>query len=361
MLPEGEEIAAISRIPKASQRQSEKALLWLLIMQKEYHEKLGAPDFTIRHVYNAPAGREHYLGFPRADEHRSYCALDGYTKHDGKEYFFQFHGCYWHGCQQCFGYKWQERHPHRRIPSKEVYRNTEALRNDIRFFYGHAEYIVAWEHEFDHNMRQLEHAGWFDDVSPWNLIDTDMMTDRDVFFGGRVEVFDHLSVADLEKGEEIKCIDVVFHYPNICAFHKLCTGHPGRLLGPEINLQQLDPANPNRYFGYFRGWIIPCPNDKYGGMPKKSEHGQLVFSNEPDMYCGFLEELYDRIEHGARIGRMHEVLHFDDQNARVGPFYGHMAYSFRDKMEASGWADLTRDTPFDGVELTDEIKLQLQE
>ena len=38
-----------------------------------------------------------------------------------------------------------------------------------------------------------------------------------------------------------------------------------------------------------------------------------------------------------------------------------MAYSFRDKMEASGWADLTRDTPFDGVGLTDEIKLQLQE
>lgn len=361
-LPEGEEIAAIPRIPKIEQRQSKKALHWLLTRQEELRRELGAGRaFKIHHVWNSPTGREYYLSLPASGEVAGsgrlggFIPVDGYAYAFGRRYIFQFHGCYWHGCRKCYGDRWEELHPHRQVPFKQLYYHTQLVREKIRQYYPDDVYEEIWECEYDQQLRERGSP------SPYTLLHTDVMTDRDVFFGGRVEAFQNLCIADLDKGEEIRYIDVVSHYPNICAFYRLCTGHPQRLLGPEIDMARLDPAHPHRYFGFFRGFIVPRADDKYGGLPKKGDQDQLIFSNEPGVYCGFLEELYERLEHGARIEEMYEILHFDEENSRVGPFYGYMAHSFRDKMEASGWDDLTRDTPFEGQELTDEVKAQLAE
>lgn len=62
--------------------------------------------------------------------------------------------------------------------------------------------------------------------------------------------------------------------------------------------------------------IQPNVQDWYGGMPKRNESGSLEFSNHRDIYCGFLDELY---ENGARIVEMYEVLHFD-QSQKIVPF-----------------------------------------
>jgi hypothetical protein len=67
-----------------------------------------------------------------------------------------------------------------------------------------------------------------------------IMGDRDMFYGGHVNVFQPLVRADAEAGEHIRYIDITFHYPNICAHYPLCTGHPTRLLGPEIDRRRDD-------------------------------------------------------------------------------------------------------------------------
>lgn len=149
-----------------------------------------------------------------------------------------------------------------------------------------------------------------------------IMRDCDVFYGGRVEVFRNLSQADLDYGEEISYIDVVSHYPNICAFHRLCTGHPEKLLGDDIDLTRLVPGGDNNYFGYFRAYVTPRADDLYGGLPKRSEKGGLEFSNKPGIYIGFIEELLERVENGTVINHVYEVLHFDEKNSIVGPFKG---------------------------------------
>src|SRR5690606_471922 len=115
-LPTGQDIAAVPRIPKIKQRQSQKALQWMLSCQMDLREKYDDPDLQIRHVYNSPQGREHYVGLPGDN----YQALDGYVRTDDKEYFFQFHGCYWHGCPECFPNEQENRHPHRNVPYKQL-------------------------------------------------------------------------------------------------------------------------------------------------------------------------------------------------------------------------------------------------
>lgn len=355
-LPETQDIAMVPRIPKIEYRQSQIALQWLLHYQSQLRVQYNDPELQIRHIFNSPQAREYYVGLPDG----SFMALDGYLNHNGKEHFFQFHGCYWHGCVHCFPRERNNLHPHRNIPYEELYRLTCERMDALRSAYPRANIIEMWEHDFTIQALQADEDGVFEEMFPYSRFDTDVMTDRDIFYGGRVEVFDNMNIADVEAGEEIKYIDVVSHYPHICAFKRLCTGHPLRLLGPEIDLDRLQPDNPNRYFGFFRGIIRPNPFDRHGGLPRKEgENGQLVFSNGTGFYCGFLEELYDRLEHGAEIVNMYEVLHFDEHNSREGPFRGYIAKFFRDKMEASGWEDLTKDTPFEGQELDDAAKHNL--
>jgi hypothetical protein len=92
---------------------------------------------------------------------------------------------------------------------------------------------------------------------------SDVMGDRDMFFGGHVNVFQPLVRADAEQGEHIRYIDITSHYPNICAHYPLCTGHPQRLLGPEIDRNRLDSRNPDHYFGFFRG-VLHMPRHVRG-------------------------------------------------------------------------------------------------
>ena len=343
-MPEKQKIATVPRIPKLCYKQSHKALQWMLYQQDKFRFLLSDDEFTIRTVYNHPSGREYLLPMPDSTCH----AVDGFAKHYRQEYIFQYHGCYWHGCPRCFPLRQDEMHPHKQVPFKDLYETTIKISNKIQKAHPQAIYVEVWECDFDTQKLLEAETGEFEDVPcVGSIIKTDVMSDREVFFGGRVEVFQPMAIADITKGEELRYIDVVSHYPHICAFKRLCTGHPRRLLGREIRKSKLNPANPNRYFGYFRGYLIPDVNDIYGGMPQKGEHGQLTFSNEPGIYCGFLEELYERMEHGLKVKEMYEILHFGKRDSEEGPFKQYIAYNFRKKMEASGWDDLVKDTPFE--------------
>jgi hypothetical protein len=139
---------------------------------------------------------------------------------------------------------------------------------------------------------------------------SDIMGDRDMFFDGHVNVFQPLVRADVEAGEHIRYIDITSHYPNICAHMPLCAGHPQRFLGPEIDRTRLEPKHPNPYFGFFRGVLHMPPDDMYGGLPYRDARGTVIFDNKARLVCGFLPELYERLEHGGVLGQVFEVLHF---------------------------------------------------
>jgi hypothetical protein len=92
-------------------------------------------------------------------------------------------------------------------------------------------------------------------------------------------------------------------------------------------------------------------DDMYGGLPYRDARGTVAFDNHSNLVCGFLPELYERLEHGGVLGRVFEVLHFPGSERCTGPFRGYVAYNYRNKMEASGWASMTDKNP---AELTAE-------
>jgi hypothetical protein len=213
-----------------------------------------------------------------------------------------------------------------------VYAQTQKKEADLVQYYeqdGHRYQLhTIWEHEY--KMSPLLHR--YD----LNIL-SDIMGDRDMFFGGHVNVFQPLVRANLEAEEHVRYIDITSHYPNICANYTLCMGHPTRLLGPEIDVRRLDPAHPDSYFGYFQGIVHMPKDDMYGGLPYRDTQKSVIFNNTSRLSCGFLPELYERLENGATLGQVYEVLHFPPSERWTGPFQGYVAYNYRDKMEASGW------------------------
>src|SRR5690606_33374508 len=115
-----------------------------------------------------------------------------------------------------------------------LYNQTVQRMAKLRKNYLEATIIEKWEHDYDDELLVARVSGDIDETYPFHKLDTNWMTDRDIFYGGRVEVFDYFNMADLAKGEELKYLEIISHYPNICGFETLCTGHPQRLFGPEI-------------------------------------------------------------------------------------------------------------------------------
>jgi hypothetical protein len=97
-------------------------------------------------------------------------------------------------------------------------------------------------------------------------------------------------------------------------------------------------------------------DDRYGGLPYRDARGTVVFDNTSKLVCGFLPELYERLDHGVVLGQVLEVLHFPGSERCIGPFRGYVAYNYRDKMEASGWASMTDKKV---TELTEEEKEEI--
>jgi hypothetical protein len=91
-------------------------------------------------------------------------------------------------------------------------------------------------------------------------------------------------------------------------------------------------------------------DDMYGGLPYRDNQKSVIFDNTSRLSCGFLPELYERLENGAILGQVYEV---PPSERWKGPFQGYVAYNYRDKMEASGWKSMTDEDP---AQLTKEQK-----
>jgi hypothetical protein len=216
--------------PRCTSRQSKIALAWLLEQQQKLREIFNDSRIQIRHAFNS------YTEFIAEDSHR----VDGYVEYEGILLIYQFYGCYWHGYTTC--HDPAAEHSHFKQPYSRAYEQTLKQEELLYRTYERSgkkyQIHTVWEHEYT---MAVDRGGYDLEVL------SNIMGDRDMFFGGHVNVFQPLVRVDTEAGEHIRYINITSHYANICAHLPLRTGHPTRLLGPEIDRRRLDPKHPKPY------------------------------------------------------------------------------------------------------------------
>jgi hypothetical protein len=173
-----------------------------------------------------------------------------------------------------------------------------------------------------------------------------------------VEVFKPLWTC--REGEKINYIDVVSLYPWVCATQRMCTGFPQIFMGSRVDKERMAREHPQAYFGYAHVKVRGCPEDYFGGVPRKDrETGRLVFDNSEYRVTCFIDELRERVDHGAEIVEVYEVWHWDELASTTGPMAGYVAYFLRDKMECSGWKALCGrepETPAEKEAICDQLE-----
>ena len=184
---------------------SVKAVKWLkYIAQKE--------NIHIKHACNG--------GEPAIKSNAKTYKVDGYCEETKTVY--QFHGCYWHGCNRCYNELSVNRFNQHNM--KYLYKRTLAIDELIRN--NGYNLVQIWEHEFDRDkvMRNMK-------LDEYDLIEQPKIRD-DGFFGGRCEPA-KLMYGFKSKGVKGKYIDVVSLYPTVMYYGRYPVGHPKRISKPE--------------------------------------------------------------------------------------------------------------------------------
>lgn len=219
----------------AQVNQSLKALQWLY-----YHESLipkpGACADHIKHVRN---GGEQSVS-TATDSH----FVDGFDPQTLTVY--EFHGCLWHGCKKCYPYS-RNSLRHNVTPdciSEEKYQATSAKTVELTLA-GYNEKEI-WKCKWDKMVKEdpsvKASLNGFDLVPPLNP--------RNAFFGGRTGAVTLHAVADTNKGEEIRYVDVTPFYLWVNKTYQYPVGHP------QI-ITYLGHLNINQYFGVALVDILP--------------------------------------------------------------------------------------------------------
>ena len=269
-----------------------------------------------------------------ANSHREYfCSktkryLDGYSQ--AKKVFVCLQ-CEFHGCQSCY-YNEMEmgtNHPTRAGTYSMVNADTKKFVTDLFKYYGTDRVLVIWEHDLSN-------------YSPREKMLGDIMKDRDMFYGGRTEVFSPYANTALIADEEIKYHDVCSLYPYVCAFKRLPTGHPEHLFGAFIDKERItNLRHPNPYFGYIRCTVIPNRQDTLGLLPfRDPTSGRLEFPLFPMTGCWGTEELRLALENGYVIEDIFEVYHWSEAESSDTLLRGYVSFFLRMKQESEGWKKL---------------------
>lgn len=161
--------------------------------------------------------------------------VDGYD--ESTKTIYQFHGCYFHGCNTCFDSLTVNKLNQCRM--KDLYINTQKIETLIKK--AGFNLITIWEHEFDNNkdMKSIS-LDEYDLVEPAKI--------REAFFGGRTEPFK--LIYNFETFNHIgKYIDVCSLYPTVMYYDKFPIGKPEIITKPkEYN---------NNWFGLMHCKVLP--------------------------------------------------------------------------------------------------------
>ena len=302
----------IAHIPLPDRKQSNAKMRWLLLEELRYG----------MNMWKACTHLREWL----ADDA---LPVDGFLEINGQKHVWEYYDCIMKGCPQCT--EPLERNSNFGCTNRDVYTKLRTRRRHLE------------------NMGYTVHERWSHEEADLHVIDSSLpmydcmagqrQRNDGGFFGGRVEVFKPMWKC--QESEKIKYIDVVSLYPWVCATQKMCVGFPKIYLHQRVDKEKLNKNHEDPYFGYAHVKVKGCKEDYFGGLPRKDkESGRLVFDNSEYVVTCFIDELYERMEHGLEVIDVYEVWHWDEVNAVEGPMSGYVAYFLRDKMECSGWKAL---------------------
>ncbi len=294
---------SIARVPPDGYpraRYSDVSCEWL-----EYLARFEGVDDLV-HAGNSSAGEKKVGRY----------AVDGFSP--SRNTVYEFYGCWFHGCPECFPDEKQLRNPDTRKLLKVSYQETKERE---KFLVDSGYTVVTkwgchWQKQKSEDPAVAEAVKSMDWVSPLNP--------RDAFFGGRTEAF-KLTCSEGAMGYE----DVTSLYPWVNFWMRYPIGHPEVVTHKFKSLDE--------YFGIVKCSVLP-PKDLY--IPVLPMHcgpnRKLIFplcascaesfqtspcqhSDKERVITGtfFTEEVKLALEKGYQLVKMHSVWHFAEQSDRL--------------------------------------------
>ena len=279
------------------------------------------PEYQIQHAGNS--FKEFYDVDGRFD-------VDGYCPKTRT--VFEYKDCYTDACPTCYAAEiaGDEKHPTRNTPWKAIHKFNNRAILSLRQNNLYQNVVIHWSHDdakFD-NFHMDERY-------------TDIMKMRDIFYGGRTEVFS--SYCKPEKmGMEIRYEDVCSLYPYVCSFKELPIGIPEVFYYNSIDTERMYPTHKEPYFGFVRLRIRPCKTDLIGVLPERIE-GKLMYTLEEKEGVWHTEFIRLALERGYTIIKVFEVWHWGPTQRSSTVMRGYMEFFLRMKQEADGWLKLGKD------------------
>ena len=304
------------------------AIAWMERMQEQMGTKIHHIGNWHKEFYEPKTGR----------------FVDGVTD---DMHIFVCLNCTFHGCPFCFFEEGQTGvdHPTRPATYGRICFDTGQYVEDLMKTYGREKTHVVWEHELQ-------------DYSAYEKQLGNVMVDREMFKGGRTEVFSPFCNAELFPDDNIQYFDVCSLYPYVCAFTELPTGQPEHYCGKEISRDRLLSMGEDRYSGYVRCTVLPNPQDRIGLLPCHDvKSGRLEFPLHEMTGSWGTEELRLAYQNGYVIKDVYEVYHWPRAERSDTFMRGYVSFFLRMKQEAEGWRKLGASSE----DPTEEEKVELVE
>jgi hypothetical protein len=325
----------VGLIPKQGYRrvdtQSDIALQWLVWLEYSMQTE----------IQHAGRGREKILfGNVR---------VDGYLEKDGEKIVYEFHGCYFHGCEICMGNQEYTSHGSNSEIRTATLRRLQTESKMKKLKDAGYKVIQMWECTF---RKQLEsNIEMKEYVTTHPLIPKSKLQVRDAFFGGRTNAIKlHHKV---EEGEKMLYYDVCSLYPFINKYKKYPVGHPKVYVGNECpKLENIE--------GFIHCKILPPKRLFHPVLPAKIQN-KLMFvlcvtcaENLNNSECNHNDNqrmllgtwVSDEVKKAVQMGYkiieilevwQYETLTFDPRTNQEGLLSSYINKFLKLKVEASGW------------------------
>jgi hypothetical protein len=176
--------------------------------------------------------------------------VDGYD--EASRTVYEFYGCYWHGCPDCYPNLTTEKHPHRvQKTYQDLYEETERRAKALED-QGYTV-ISILEHEFDRIVQQNPQLEQF--IQDLDI--QDPLNPRDALYGGRTNAMRLYC----EEGD-MRYVDVCSLYPYVLKYKSFPIGHPQIITS--------DFEDVNDYFGLIRCRVLPPRGLYHPVLPYKT-------------------------------------------------------------------------------------------
>jgi len=299
-------------IPKRVDR-NPKALKWLLEEQEKTPYLIHHAGNSLKEVFDSHTGW--YLDGYIYETNTAYICLD----------------CEFHACGTCYAEECADEatmHP-RGLTYHQVNKRTKEILHLFQSQHKYTNVIITPSHNIHCDLYENQMGK--------------LMTDREMFYGGRTEVFS--SYVNMEHSDfvekQLKYVDFCSEYPSVCAYKELPVGIPIHVVGKDIDISRL--TTPNRelmYFGFMRVKIKPPKDDRIGFLPYRNANGRLEFPLKTMTGSWGTEELRLAVSCGYEILEVYELYHWDTTQRSDKLFRGYIGFFLRMKMESEGWKKL---------------------